>query len=477
MSDFLTKLTKEAEGQAMDNSIVGKGIIRGINGNKAIIEIAYGNKDVPTHYSPGEIIKDVIIHNEDGVVDVDFKIGDSVLLGYLDRDQHSIVIITGSKIGTKSTSSSTNYSNEQVGNVGSFDSGIAIPSDLSIEQFQDGILKWPVGNNKGNKGYISASYPLYPSGSKHDGIDIASIVGTPILSACNGKVITSKDLKNANREYVSYGRYVVIEALVDNKTIQVYYCHMSERLVEVGAIVKTGDQIGKMGSTGNSSGSHLHFEIRENGTAVNPLPYLMSTAFIAAPVNNPKGKKIFIDAGHNPTGYADTGAVGNGLHEQDINYAVASLLSNKLNSNGFNVQLSRPQSSSYLGTNVDSSLKARIEKANDFISNQTDGIFISIHCNASENTSASGTETYYYNTSNSSDLLAKKVQLALVTAIKTKDKGIKIGNFYVIRKPTYPAILIEIAFISNSADASILKNKQNEIVTGIAQGIIKYYTP
>lgn len=286
MSDFLTKLTKEAEGQAMENSIVGIGIIKSINSNKATVEIAYGNKDVPTHYSPGEIIKDVMIHNEDGLVNVDFKIGDSVLLGYLDRDQHSIIIITGSKIGTNATNVSVNSSNEQVANIGSFNSGVAIPSDLSISQFQNGILKWPVGSNKGDKGYISASYPTYPSGGKHDGIDIASVVGTPILSACDGKVITSTDLKNANREYVSYGRYIVIEALVNNKTIKVYYCHMSERLVEVGTVVKAGDQIGKMGSTGNSSGSHLHFEIREDNVAVNPLPYLMSEAKIKTSSDN-----------------------------------------------------------------------------------------------------------------------------------------------------------------------------------------------
>jgi hypothetical protein len=109
--------------------------------------------------------------------------------------------------------------------------------------------------------YVSAS------GFPHTGQDFEVSIGTPVRSTNDGTVEVSKDLNG------SYGRYLVIRDRAD-PTITVYYAHLSVRGVRVGQQVSAGQVIGRTGSTGNSSGPHLHYEIRINGNPVNPMPFL-----------------------------------------------------------------------------------------------------------------------------------------------------------------------------------------------------------
>ena len=98
----------------------------------------------------------------------------------------------------------------------------------------------------------------------HTGIDIANSSGTNIAASQNGKVIFTG-------YQGSYGKLIVIRHANGMETA---YAHLSRISVSVGDTVTQGQSIGKMGSTGGSTGSHLHFEIRKNGTAVNPMNYL-----------------------------------------------------------------------------------------------------------------------------------------------------------------------------------------------------------
>ena len=101
--------------------------------------------------------------------------------------------------------------------------------------------------------------------TNHKGIDIGRVYyNSEVLAAKAGTVITSAYSS-------SYGNYVVISHGTGNTTL---YAHMSSRKVSVGEYVTQGQVIGITGSTGNSTGPHLHFEIRENGVIVNPLDYL-----------------------------------------------------------------------------------------------------------------------------------------------------------------------------------------------------------
>ncbi len=130
-----------------------------------------------------------------------------------------------------------------------------------------------------NKGDITTGYYGY---SGHTGVDFArnskgAVNGLPVLAAKSGTVITSKALKKSNGEYRSYGEYIVINH--GDGTLSLY-AHMQagSRLVSEGTKVSQGQQIGSVGSTGNSTGPHLHFEIKivsgKSIKTVNPVSYL-----------------------------------------------------------------------------------------------------------------------------------------------------------------------------------------------------------
>lgn len=112
---------------------------------------------------------------------------------------------------------------------------------------------------------ISAGYPNYSSGSYHGGIDFPVSTGSNVYAAASGTVILVKYLN------YSYGYYVMID---HGDGLSTLYAHNSQLLVSVGDSVSQGQVIAKSGSTGNSTGPHCHFEVRVNGTRVNPLNYL-----------------------------------------------------------------------------------------------------------------------------------------------------------------------------------------------------------
>jgi murein DD-endopeptidase MepM/ murein hydrolase activator NlpD len=112
-------------------------------------------------------------------------------------------------------------------------------------------------------GYISDTFI---SDRNHKGIDIASAYGTEIQASASGKVISS------GWNSGGYGYMVVIDHGSGYVTL---YAHMSEVLVDVGQYVSTGETIGKVGSTGDSTGNHLHFELRLDNVCVNPQDYLI----------------------------------------------------------------------------------------------------------------------------------------------------------------------------------------------------------
>ncbi|GHU39745.1 hypothetical protein FACS1894190_05630 [Spirochaetia bacterium] len=121
------------------------------------------------------------------------------------------------------------------------------------------------------RGRLTSSYgwrrdPFNPSGTRrfHHAIDLSSHLGTPVKAAMAGK-ITSVDFDNV------YGNYIII---THSSGYQSMYAHLSATSVSKGARVEQGAEIGKVGSTGQSTGAHLHFAIYKNGRSINPLEYL-----------------------------------------------------------------------------------------------------------------------------------------------------------------------------------------------------------
>lgn len=115
-------------------------------------------------------------------------------------------------------------------------------------------LSWPL------RTHIN-SYYGYRSGSMHTGIDIAGNIGDPFAAAAEGKVISAG-------WGGGYGNMIVID---HGNGVTTRYAHASKLLVSVGQNVSKGQTIGLVGSTGNSTGPHLHFEVMVNGSTVNPL--------------------------------------------------------------------------------------------------------------------------------------------------------------------------------------------------------------
>lgn len=124
---------------------------------------------------------------------------------------------------------------------------------------------WPVSSHYITSTFGGRSSPGGIGSTNHKGVDIGRVgYTTDIHAAKAGTVIISQYSS-------SYGNYVVISHGSGNTTL---YAHMSSRCVSVGQVVAQGTKIGVTGSTGHSTGPHLHFEISENGARINPLKYL-----------------------------------------------------------------------------------------------------------------------------------------------------------------------------------------------------------
>ena len=183
--------------------------------------------------------------------------------------------------------------------------------------------------------------------------------------------------------------------------------------------------------------------------------------------------KIYIDQGHNPTGYPNAGASWYGQQEQDITYEVGQELAQLLRQDGrFAVRLSRPEPTTVVGSSNADSLRQRVNDANHWGANY----FISIHANASTNTEANGTEVYVYRLYTQADWLAQHVLQSIVDTVDTKDNGVRARtNLYVLRRTAMPAILVELGYMSNPEDAEKLRNDRYQFALGIYRGMLRYF--
>lgn len=130
----------------------------------------------------------------------------------------------------------------------------------------------PVAGFRLTSSFGVRSDPFRGSRRMHNGLDMAGPIGTPIHATADGIVTRAQ-------WFGGYGRYVEIN---HGGGIQTRYGHMSEILVEPGARVTRGQLIGRMGSTGRSTGSHLHYEVRVDGRPLNPMPFLTSGEYLAS---------------------------------------------------------------------------------------------------------------------------------------------------------------------------------------------------
>lgn len=133
--------------------------------------------------------------------------------------------------------------------------GISIPSRMPLE------------GARMTSDYGMRTHPVLGGRRAHSGIDLAAPTGTPVYATADGLV------SRANR-FSSYGLFVSIE---HGANLQTRFAHLSKLAVADGQRVKKGELIGYVGSTGRSTGPHLHYEVRIDGQAVNPIPYMVES--------------------------------------------------------------------------------------------------------------------------------------------------------------------------------------------------------
>lgn len=141
------------------------------------------------------------------------------------------------------------------------DGAIAVPSDKPVK---DATLTSAFGTR---------TDPFKGRRANHGGIDLAGPVGTPIYATADGVVL------RAGWNRGGYGNLVEVD---HGNGIVTRYAHMSRVSVKAGDRIERGQQVGKMGSTGRSTGSHLHYEVRIDGKAVNPIPFMRSADYLVA---------------------------------------------------------------------------------------------------------------------------------------------------------------------------------------------------
>ena len=128
-----------------------------------------------------------------------------------------------------------------------------------------GIMQWPVpGYTRISSPYGNRIHPILKTQRFHSGIDVPAPSGVKVVAAGQGKIVHSGTLG-------SYGKVIIVD---HGGGIMTLYAHNSKLVVSVGDSVSKGDKIAEIGSTGLSTGPHLHFEVRKDGKYVDPIPYV-----------------------------------------------------------------------------------------------------------------------------------------------------------------------------------------------------------
>jgi murein DD-endopeptidase MepM/ murein hydrolase activator NlpD len=164
--------------------------------------------------------------------------------------------------------------------------GTGVSNDSKDRQFQQLFASWdragqrttaatsvavpsrtPLDDYRMSSNYGMRTHPVLGGLRGHKGIDMAAPTGTPIYATADGLVTKSE-------RFSSYGNFISIDHGADLET---RFAHLSRMAVSAGQRVRKGDLIGYVGSTGRSTGPHLHYEVRVAGLAVDPTPYMTET--------------------------------------------------------------------------------------------------------------------------------------------------------------------------------------------------------
>jgi murein DD-endopeptidase MepM/ murein hydrolase activator NlpD len=126
---------------------------------------------------------------------------------------------------------------------------------------------WPV-EGRLMDGFAHRTDPFSGEGAFHKGVDITAPMGTVVRTTADGVVVQAEMVSGG------YGRLIIID---HGGGLQTYYAHLSKISVHAGQEVRSGEPIGQVGSSGRTTAPHLHYEVRNGGTPINPYKYLATT--------------------------------------------------------------------------------------------------------------------------------------------------------------------------------------------------------
>ncbi|AIQ64582.1 N-acetylmuramoyl-L-alanine amidase [Paenibacillus stellifer] len=293
----------------------------------------------------------------------------------------------------------------------------------------------------------------------------------PKLSVLNNPSRIVVDIPNANfsdafgsGQTLDPAKYGTLDATGYPDVKEIRYSLYSSSPYTVRFVIQLNDKKDFGYSVTNDTGSKLAIvDLNATGGLASVNAGTSTDPTNTAPLPGSGGKKVIVlDAGH---GAKDSGAIGiTGKYEKNFNLAVvlkaAELLKKE---NNIDVVLTRSDDT-FL------ELSERVAIAN----NLNADLFISVHANSSSTSVASGTETYYKR--DESKAFAKVMHKYLVQATGLNDRGVQYGNFHVIRETKMPAILLEVGYLSNKKDESLLFTEalQQRVAEAIVSGVKEY---
>lgn len=189
---------------------------------------------------------------------------------------------------------------------------------------------------------------------------------------------------------------------------------------------------------------------------------------------NLRNKIVVIDPGH---GGSDAGAIGpSGVKEKDITLLISRELKSLLEKDGIKVILTRTKDRDVYGPFAldEQELQARVDIANQAGAD----LFVSIHMDAYDDKNIGGTTTYYFGQTAGNNPLALAVENSLNSQLHLNDRGTRNGDLYVLKNTNMPAVLTEVAYLSNPLEEKLVQVPafRKKAAAGIYNGIRKYFS-
>ena len=245
------------------------------------------------------------------------------------------------------------------------------------------------------------------------------------------------------------------------------------KVVKVGSSSTSEPKVVKVGSSSTSE-SKDNVKADKNSTATKeelPLAIKAKTKFRTG--GGIKGKIITLDPGH---GGSDPGAIGaSGLKEKQITLEISLRVKELLEKEGAKVYMTRTTDKDVYGPNASdrAELQARVNVAEKYNSD----LFISLHINSSVNKSVGGFSSYYYPKTDNDLKIAKAIQDKFAKNFGVDNLGVRQANFYVVKRCSMPATLLEMCFISNPKEEKLMKSRwfQKKTARLIVEGVENYF--